>query len=102
MEGNYRHSLQLAINHQCQSIAFPAISCGIYCYPPAIANRTITNHAYRAVTSKYINGQASPISYGKLSDKYLYVSDRSINSVDSKCHPPLSFTVNFSASGCTP
>ena len=62
----------------------------------------ITNHAYYAVTSKYINGQASPISYGKLSDKYLYVSDRSINSVDSKCHPPLSFTINFSPSGCTP
>ncbi|PSV07901.1 hypothetical protein C0W96_01210 [Photobacterium kishitanii] len=35
MEGNYRHSLQLAISRQCQSIAFPAISCGIYRYPPA-------------------------------------------------------------------
>ncbi|PSU97816.1 hypothetical protein C0Z01_13170 [Photobacterium kishitanii] len=37
MEGNYRHSLQLAISHQCQSIAFPAISCGIYRYPPVQA-----------------------------------------------------------------
>ncbi len=37
LENTYRHSLQLAINHQCQSIAFPAISCGIYRYPPAQA-----------------------------------------------------------------
>ncbi|WP_267490403.1 macro domain-containing protein [Photobacterium damselae] len=37
LENAYRHSLQLAISHQCQSIAFPAISCGIYRYPPAQA-----------------------------------------------------------------
>jgi O-acetyl-ADP-ribose deacetylase (regulator of RNase III) len=33
----YRHSLALAVAHDVRSIAFPAISCGIYGYPIADA-----------------------------------------------------------------
>jgi O-acetyl-ADP-ribose deacetylase (regulator of RNase III) len=29
----YRHSLQLAASHQLRTIAFPAISCGVFGYP---------------------------------------------------------------------
>jgi O-acetyl-ADP-ribose deacetylase (regulator of RNase III) len=35
----YRNSLALAEQHQLSSIAFPAISCGVYGYPPAQASQ---------------------------------------------------------------
>ena len=33
------HSLQLALANQCTSVTFPAISCGVYGYPPEEAAR---------------------------------------------------------------
>jgi O-acetyl-ADP-ribose deacetylase (regulator of RNase III) len=33
----YAHSLQLAVDHDCQTIAFPCISTGVYGYPLAQA-----------------------------------------------------------------
>ncbi|WP_213663755.1 O-acetyl-ADP-ribose deacetylase [Stutzerimonas stutzeri] len=39
----YRNSLALAEQHQLQSLAFPAISCGIYGYPLEAAARIAVN-----------------------------------------------------------
>ena len=47
----YRHSLQLALEHDVATIAFPAISCGIYGYPvdaaAAIAVRSVRERGRR-------------------------------------------------------
>lgn len=39
LAGCYRNSLQLAVNHDLDSIAFPAISTGVYGYPLEAATR---------------------------------------------------------------
>lgn len=37
LAGCYRTAIQLAVDHGCRTIAFPAISCGVYGYPLADA-----------------------------------------------------------------
>lgn len=37
LANGYRACLQMAVEHRIKSIAFPAISCGVYGYPPALA-----------------------------------------------------------------
>jgi O-acetyl-ADP-ribose deacetylase (regulator of RNase III) len=39
LAGCYRNSLRLAVEHGCRTVAFPAISCGVYGYPVESAAR---------------------------------------------------------------
>ena len=43
LSGCYQNSLKLAADHNLRSIAFPAISCGVYGYPIAEACRIAVN-----------------------------------------------------------
>jgi O-acetyl-ADP-ribose deacetylase len=44
----YQNCLKLAITHGCKSIAFPAISCGVYGYPPHDAAKIAISICKRA------------------------------------------------------
>ncbi|WP_421863859.1 O-acetyl-ADP-ribose deacetylase [Motiliproteus sp.] len=44
----YQNSLALTAEHQLRSVAFPAISCGVYGYPPAPAVRIAVSTVRRA------------------------------------------------------
>lgn len=50
LAGCYRYSVDLARHYKCRSIAFPAISTGIFGYPPEAAAR-VAVAASRAVTA---------------------------------------------------
>jgi O-acetyl-ADP-ribose deacetylase (regulator of RNase III) len=39
----YQNSVQLALNYQCASLAFPAISTGVYGFPKELATRIAIN-----------------------------------------------------------
>ena len=51
----YRHCLQLAVEHACRSIAFPAISTGVYGYPIDLASAVSLE-----VTRTFLVEQAQP------------------------------------------
>jgi len=43
LAGCYRHSLELAVENKVRSIAFPAISCGVYHFPIVQAAQIAVN-----------------------------------------------------------
>lgn len=53
----YRSSLRLAIQNHCESIAFPAISCGVYAYPlvqaSAIAIHACSDEEFESLAIKF-------------------------------------------------
>lgn len=53
----YHNCLELALEHECQSIAFPAISCGAYGYPleeaAEIAVKVCSREKYRNLSIQF-------------------------------------------------
>jgi O-acetyl-ADP-ribose deacetylase len=50
----YRSSLTLAVENEVRTIAFPAISCGIFGYPPYHASRVAVSE-----TARFLDGEPS-------------------------------------------
>lgn len=55
LAGCYRNSLRLAADHELKTIAFPAISCGVYGYPIEEASQVAL-----ATTSEFLSQSPTP------------------------------------------
>ena len=55
LAGAYRRCLELAVEHECQSVAFPSLSTGAYGYPIEQAARVALRTAI-----KFLNEQGKP------------------------------------------
>ncbi len=55
LQGAYRRCLELAVEHECESIAFPAISTGVYGYPMDLA----AEHSLTSVRD-FLQSQGQP------------------------------------------
>ena len=60
----YRHSIALARDHQVQSIAFPAISCGIYGFPVDEAAQIAVREIRSAVLDAPILSSILLVAFG--------------------------------------
>lgn len=76
LSGCYRMSLQLAVEHEIASIAFPAISCGIYGYPVAKAVEVALD-----TTGDFLFAHAAPqrVVFALFSPEYLAVYQRALD-----------------------
>ena len=86
LESCYRESLQLAVKHNCESIAFPLISSGAYAYPKdqalRIAVDTITSFLIKHVMWVYIvvfDISAFQISEKLFADIASYIDDKYVD-----------------------
>jgi len=90
LKGSYYNSLELANNHQCESIAFPLISTGIYGYPKEealhIAISTISSfllnhdmHVYLVVFDKKSFGLSTKL----FSTIHQYIDEHYVEEVES-------------------
>ena len=86
LESCYRESLQLAVKHNCESIAFPLISSGAYAYPKdqalRIAVDTITSFLIKHDMLVYIvvfDKSAFQISEKLFADIASYIDDKYVD-----------------------
>lgn len=74
----YRNSLGLARQHGLQSIAFPAISCGVYGYPLAKATRIAVTECRRWLAGE----PALHITFALFSDELLRLYRAELDAAD--------------------
>jgi O-acetyl-ADP-ribose deacetylase (regulator of RNase III) len=61
----YRYAIDLARHHKCRSIAFPAISTGIFGYPPEAAARTAVAATQAATENDALPARVVFVCFGK-------------------------------------
>ncbi|AZU62286.1 macro domain-containing protein [Neobacillus mesonae] len=90
LKSSYWNSLELAKNHQCESIAFPFISTGIYSYPKEealqIAVSTISSFLMKHDMQVYLvvfDKKAFGISQKLFTSIHQYIDEHYVNEVET-------------------
>lgn len=82
LSGCYQQSLQLAVDHHLSSIAFPAISCGVYGYPIEEASRIALETTIRFLQNPEKGASLNKVVFMLFSDEHARIYQRHLDSGD--------------------
>lgn len=75
----YRHCLELAVEHQCRSIALPSLSTGAYRYPLDLASRIALETSIAFLAQ---HGAPQLVRFVLFDDATLGVFEQTLNTID--------------------
>jgi len=77
----YRNSLALAAQHEIRTIAFPAISTGVYGYPMDKAARVALRETFQFLAHHALPEQVTMVCYGRRAFRIFQVAYRELTAV---------------------
>ncbi len=91
----YKRSLQLAVENNCKSLAFPMISAGIFGYPKSDAMKVATQTISHFLSEKEDELDVYIVLFGSDTSEFLTVEDKTLDKLKSKLDDAVSDEINL-------